>query len=561
MIGEIQEQSLTASSNLPSIKVELKGEYNNKEINKEEYKEAFIRLPDIISGKEVLDIMYVDKHLFNRIDLFDDPEYSKLPLLTHEEEIVYIRALRFFEFMLNPQMGEEILEKDKLNRLQKDIEKRPQIPYFEEDENRYFLQLLNKQAGFDLNKNIDSVNNIKLFKFLDSGNTSPLEKELYILTAKEAIENIYRLLEFSNKRLVQDRVLHYTHLYNIPSDKNDIFDYAFPVIREKCIPKFSHTIGVRLATYFYPWIDQRCRRYIQNNLEAIRIPVHMKNKFFHMTQIIEEEERSIQANLKDDEILKLLSENNYQKFQIEAFLKYGRGECVLSLDSPMGKEGHTFYDSISQQQESPQHALERKEDYAFAMERTLNSGLTRKEFTAIYLQLGFFGEDIKTLEDIGNIMNVSRSRVEQLIKKSLRKITDPEEKSPNKTDLRIRSPLQTFQNEQEAREWIILNYWIPHTISKAFSLPKGEKLLNDKTYELIRMYYGLNDTKPHTIKHITSELRTKTSETQIRIKIMKEQLKNISIPITIIPGSINIYDYLEYIRSNRMNLSKELLQN
>ncbi len=189
--------------------------------------------------------------------------------------------------------------------------------------------------------------------------------------------------------------------------------------------------------------------------------------------------------------------------------------------------------------------------------KTLNSGLTKREFTAIYLQLGFFGEDIKTFEDIGNIMNVSKARVEQLIKGSLRKITNSYKKSSNKTDLRIRSPLQTFENEQEAREWIILNYWIPYTISKILSLPKGEKLLNDKTYKPIQMYYGLNDTEPITINH----MKTRNSEIPNRIKTMKEKLKNISIPISIVPGSISVYDYLEYTRSNRVNASGKSLQN
>lgn len=549
MLGEI-ETDLVMFPNLPDTSKE-QGQYKI-ELDSEKYLTALYRLPKIISGEEI-ETLYRSTQGYDKIDLLRDNFYYSLPLLSHEEEILYLRALRFFEFVVDPQKGLLVLEEDRRKRETLDYEDNdyPKIPFFEPLENQYFTRLLNKYAGQDVDHNLTKEDAITLFALTKSDKIS---EDFYKSTASEIIKNITTLLQFSNIKLARAIANGYAKRCSLLSYESDIFSYAFSSIIEKGIPKFDHTKGFHLSTYLTYWIKQYSKRFIENHTKSIRIPVHLQNKFSKMFKLVNKEEQVSETELTEQRISNLLLEQGYSEKDISLFFRYKINIHLSSLDDTQNNRDKEKipYDYIPQKKKSPEKVLEEKESLQQAIKIALNSELTRREFTAIYLRLGFFGDEINSLEDIGIIMNLTKERIRQLLNLAHQKLNQSQSASPIKNNHRKYAGISTFKDENEAKEWIMLNYWVPSTIVESLSIPKGKDFINEETYKIIRLYYGLNEIKPTNTGDIAIKLGKDKKEIQYYIGSLKQKLKNIYIPVTIIPDSPSIYDYLEETRSNRI---------
>ena len=89
----------------------------------------------------------------------------------------------------------------------------------------------------------------------------------------------------------------------------------------------------------------------------------------------------------------------------------------LSLDTPLKNDGHTPYlDLLENQDLIPYDDQIMKKSLNEKVDQMLED-LSKREATILKMRFGFFGE-VKTLEDIGQEIGLSRERVRQIEKRA-----------------------------------------------------------------------------------------------------------------------------------------------
>ena len=557
MIEAITEQPSVALFNLPTSTIEHKDKEGYEiKINEDLYSKSLERLPSIISGEAVEELFSQKNPNQKTLDLLNNKIYYELPLLSREEEILYFRALRFFEFILDSKEGDKQLKKNKQARFDSTNKKKiPKIPFFEPEENILFLQLLNKKVGLDINTNLRKEPKENLYKILDCRDIPKEEKARYRKGTKEAIYNIKTLIQFSNIRLVKKIVLPIVKTLSAIKYLDDTFQEGLLSIKTYSIPKFNHTLGFRFSSYTFSWIRQASKRYLQNNKQVIRISLPMSEKLNNIEKTLE---RLDLQTLSPKEKSDFLNEEGFSELEIKTFFRF-RNHNTGSLDSTSkGKDGseNNLYNLAIKQEKTIPEILEAKEEKTFLMEKILSSGLTKEELAALYLKLGFLDNKGKSFANVSSIITNGKKRYPAVSSSLVKSAETKIKKRWGNNEIHENTYKRIFHNESEVRTFIILHYWIPYTIKKSFTQSEKKDFLMKQIYPLVEIYYGLNGRtamKPPDTKEISLELKIPEEEVSKKMSGIKKILKSTSIPNYIIPESPTYHGYLEGIRSEKIS--------
>lgn len=185
------------------------------------------------------------------------------------------------------------------------------------------------------------------------------------------------------------------------------------------VSKFDVNLGYHFSTYAVYWIKQSIIRYLYNDTSAIKVTQHVKmqmNKFRRELYKLEQEH---QRRLLPDEIAKYL---NMPLPRVIDYLNYGAKS--ISLDEIISQEendltlsGLVWDKNADVEEESYQSIL--KND----IQRLLNK-LSPREAYIIILRYGLGEENgvPHTLQEISDIVGVTRERVRQIESKALGKM-------------------------------------------------------------------------------------------------------------------------------------------
>ena len=185
----------------------------------------------------------------------------------------------------------------------------------------------------------------------------------------------------------------------------------------KAVDRFEYKRGYKFSTYATWWIRQSITRAIADQARTIRIPVHMIETINKIIRVSRGLVQELGREPKPDEIAQRVG------FSLEKVMKVLRiTKEPISLETPVSDEDDTHLADFIEDRNTPnpqEHAI--CDDLADQLDRTLAT-LTPREEKVVRMRFGIGEKYDHTLEEVGEVFDVTRERIRQIEAKALRKL-------------------------------------------------------------------------------------------------------------------------------------------
>ncbi len=188
----------------------------------------------------------------------------------------------------------------------------------------------------------------------------------------------------------------------------------------RAIEKFDYHRGFKFSTYATYWIRQSISRSIGDRSRTVRLPVHLQDNLRRVQRVKDHLTSSLGREPSMDEVAHEIGETADRLRQMENLTL-----SFVSLDTPIDEEGKLELAEVipDQTHHSPLDNLE--EQSALSDVEEALTHLPEREREIVRLRYGLKDGKYYTLEELGQMLGVTRERVRQLEMKALKVLRHP----------------------------------------------------------------------------------------------------------------------------------------
>jgi len=176
--------------------------------------------------------------------------------------------------------------------------------------------------------------------------------------------------------------------------------------------RFDVSRNVKFITYAVWWIKQAIMHSLAEQSGTVKLPVKQAGKVTRFNKKSQEMCQDMEREPTQSEVAKSLG---YNDDEINSIMRAYRTH--LSLDTPLKNDEHTPYlDLLENDNLIPYDDQIMRESLSEKVDQMLED-LSEREATILKMRFGFSGE-VKTLEEVGQEIGLSRERVRQIEKRA-----------------------------------------------------------------------------------------------------------------------------------------------
>lgn len=196
----------------------------------------------------------------------------------------------------------------------------------------------------------------------------------------------------------------------------------------KAVDKFDLSYDNKFSTYAVNWIRQSITRAIYNDGHTIRIPIHLYDDLSHYKRVRNALAQELEREPTPDEIFnnwgKDITRKNFNNIK-QIFEDYGGGLISLNQKIGEGPDETEIIDFIAEDPELSDNIEDQidLDNYRKLLYEEMQNRLTDREITILKYRFKFIDNRVFTLEEVGEILGITRERVRQIQDKAIKKLS------------------------------------------------------------------------------------------------------------------------------------------